>query len=57
MFESIRKNKVPSLEPKRSLINNDINLDDYDLLSVFAVIFISAMFLVSLKLLVTMGYI
>lgn len=56
MFELIKKSKVPSLEPKKSLVHNDIDIEEYDLLAVFTVIFISIMFLVSMKVILIAGH-
>lgn len=56
MFELIKKSKVPSLEPKKSLVHNDIDIEEYDLLAVFTVIFISIMFLVSMKVILIVGH-
>ncbi|MDD6286460.1 hypothetical protein [Candidatus Methanosphaera massiliense] len=57
MFESIRKNKIKTLEPKRDLINNDIDITEYDMRSVFTLIAITTLFLVSMKLVLIAGHI
>ncbi len=52
MFENMRRNKIRTLEPKRTLIVNDINIKDYDLASVSTIIAVSSLFLLSMKLVV-----
>lgn len=48
----MRQNKVRTLEPKRDFIVNDINIKDYDLVSVSTIIAVSSLFLLSMKLFV-----
>lgn len=50
MFENIKKNKISTLEPKKEFVNKDINIEDYDLLSIFTIIAVMTIFLLSLKL-------
>ncbi len=52
MFENNRQNKIRTLEPKRNFIVNDINIRDYDLLSISTVIAVSTIFLLSMELMV-----
>ncbi|HIH35204.1 MAG TPA: hypothetical protein HA277_03180 [Methanosphaera sp.] len=52
MFENMRRNKIRTLEPKRNVIVNDINIKDYDLASVSTIIAVSSIFLLSMKLVV-----
>lgn len=52
MFENMKQNKVRTLEPKRNFIVNDINIKDYNLVSVGTVIAVSSLFLWSMKLVV-----
>lgn len=52
MFENIRRNKIKTLEPKKELIINDINLQEYNLASISTIIAVSSIFLLSMKLIV-----
>ncbi len=51
MLKLIRKNKPKTtLYPKRSLINNDINLKEYDASIGILIISIQVLFVISIKL-------
>lgn len=55
MFENTGSNKIRTLQPKKELIKNDINIKEYDLTSVSTVIAVSTLFLLSMKLIVLAG--
>ncbi len=50
MFENIRNDRIRTLEPKRDLLINDINLQEVDITAVFTIIAVTVMFLISMKL-------
>ncbi len=52
MFENTKHNKIRTLEPKRNLIVNDINIREYDLASISTIIAVSTIFLLSMELMV-----
>lgn len=55
MLENIKQNKIATLEPKRHFIINDINMKNYDMASLSTIISVSAIFLLSMKILVLTG--
>lgn len=55
MFEIMKRNKIRTLEPKKEFINNDINLEEYDMNSVFTIIAVSTLFLLSMRLIIMAG--
>lgn len=57
MFKSIKKNKIKTLEPNKPIINNDIDIKEYDVKAILTIILIPSIFLVSMKTLLLIGYI
>ena len=55
MFNIYKKNKMPRLDQKKPLINNDITLSDYDPLAVFTIVLIPSALLISMKLFMMSG--
>lgn len=55
MLENLRRNKIKTLEPKRSYIINDINIKEYDLSAVMTMIIVPTLFLLSMQLIVSAG--
>ncbi|WP_158005560.1 hypothetical protein [Methanosphaera sp. WGK6] len=56
MFESIKRNKIQTLEPKKSIINNDIDIGEYSLIAAFTLIAVPTIFLICTQLMITIGY-
>lgn len=55
MFAINKKNKIPNLKQKKTLINNDLTLSEYDPLSVLTVTLVPTLFLISMKLFMMKG--
>lgn len=55
MLESIRKNNIPTLEKRKAIINNDIDLDELNYGSVMLFIALPSLFLLSLQMMMTTG--
>ena len=55
MFNIYKKNKIPRLEQKKTFINNDIRLSDYDPLAVFTLVLIPTLMLISMKIYMISG--
>jgi hypothetical protein len=55
MFENMRQNKIRTLEPKKDLIINDVNIKEYNLTSVSTIILVSTMFLLSMEWIAVFG--
>jgi hypothetical protein len=55
MFNIYKKNKVPRLNQKKALINNDLTLSEYDPLSVFTIVSIPTLLLISMKIFMMKG--
>lgn len=55
MFDSIKDNKIRTLEPKKQFIVNDINISECNLTSLFTIIAVSTLFLLSMRFVVLGG--
>lgn len=55
MFGNTRQNKIKTLEPKRNFFVNDINFNEINFTAVSTIIAVSALFLLSLEILVITG--
>ena len=57
MLNVFKRNKVPTLQQKKSIVNNDINIEEYDPIAIMTLIVIPALFLISMKLFMNFGHI
>ncbi|WP_455645426.1 hypothetical protein [Methanosphaera sp.] len=55
MFESIRGNKIQTLEQRKSIINNDIDMSDCSMIAAFTLLAVPTIFLICTQLMLTIG--
>jgi len=55
MLNILKRNKVPTLYQKKAIVNNDINIEEYDPMAIMTLILIPTLFLISMKLFMSFG--
>lgn len=55
MLNILKRNKVPTLYQKKTIVNNDINIEEYDPMAIMTIIMIPTLFLISMKFFMSFG--